>query len=270
MVFNKEDYKYDGFVVSEIEEGFAHVQFNRPKNLNAFSTKNWQDYGEILYKLDADSSTKVILISSTVAKSFSSGLDLKDALVLFQGGGKDDSRDFKERYDGLNKYITDFQHAIGAPARIKTPTICLLNGLNIGLALDISSATTIRVATQDAKFSIREIKVGIIADIGVLQRLPSIVNNQSRLNQYALTGENWSAQDAWDLGFVSKVVPDLKSGIDYCIELGQSINTNKAWTIQGTKNSLQQIYDGGLVQDGLKEVAIVNAFNIDNDFGPKL
>lgn len=262
--FNLEDYKkYDGFIVSEIEEGFYHVQFNNPKTLNAFNEKTWRNYAEILHKLDQYEETNIILISSTVPKSFSSGLDLKDAILTMKDGA---NLSDTERYNYLHKHIVDFQECIATPARINTPTICLMNGINYGLALDISSACSIRVATADCKFSIREIKIGIPADIGSLQRMPAVINNKSLLYQYALTGGFFGPEEATKLGFVSAVLPDLKAGIDYCTNVGEEINQNQRWAIRGTKESLQFMLNNGSHDEGLKNIAKYNATNIDGRF----
>lgn len=262
--FNPDDYKqYDEYIVTEIEEGFRHVQLNNPKSLNAFKESTWRQYHDILVKLDADPETNVILISSTLKRAFSSGLDLKDAIKTMALAGNVDD---KERYKSLHKHIVDFQYCIGTPARINTPTIVLMNGINLGLALDIAAACSIRVATQDAKFSIREIKIGIPADIGSLQRLPAVVNNKSLLYQYALTGGNFGPEDAVKLGFVSAVLPDLESGLAYCTELGEDISGNQTWAIKGTKASIQHILDGGSVEQGLTNIAHYNATNIDGKF----
>mmetsp|Transcript_7893 Transcript_7893/g.7826 ORF Transcript_7893/g.7826 Transcript_7893/m.7826 type:complete len:275 (-) Transcript_7893:38-862(-) len=262
--FNVEDFKkYDKFLVSEVEEGFYHVQFNNPKTLNAFTEQVWRDYAEILEKLDKYEETNVILISSAVPKAFSSGLDLKDAIKTMASTVLNSE---KERFESLHKHITDFQYCIATPTRIRTPTICLMNGVNYGLALDISSACSIRVAIADCKFSIREIKIGIPADIGSLQRLPSIVNNKSLMYQYALTGDIFGADEATKLDFISAVLPDLNAGINYCKELGKNINQHQQWAIKGTKESIQHIIDNGSPSEGLKNIARYNATHIDGRF----
>lgn len=259
MVFKEEDYKYEHFIISQIEEGFIHVQFNNPKKLNAFNEKLWRAYGEILTRLDKDEDTNVILISSAVPKSFSSGLDLKEATSLMNA---DPSRTDQQKYDQLHRFITDFQDNIGVPARMSTPTIGLLNGINIGLALDLSAAYSIRIAVADAKFSIREIKIGLTADMGVLQRIPQLVNNKSRLFQHALTGDFWGAEEALNLGYVSEVVPDLKTGLEVCTKLGLDINNNIQWAIKGTKDSIQTMVDNQPVERGLKEVVLLNTVRL--------
>lgn len=259
MPFDSQQFKHPEFLVEEIEEGFINVKFNNPKTLNAFSEYTWKGYQEILEKLDSDPDTKVVLISSTFEKAFSSGLNLKSISLVLGGGGNESD---KQKYDKLHKHIIEFQEAIATPTRMRVPTICLLNGVSYGLAIDIASACSIRVVVEGARLSIREIKIGIVADMGSLQRLPFLVGNKSRLYQYALTGEIFGAQEAWEIGLVSKVVPDLKSGYEYCIELGSEINTGESWAVKGTKESLEFINQGGSVSDGLKNIAHYNAVHI--------
>ncbi|CCE82992.1 Piso0_002765 [Millerozyma farinosa CBS 7064] len=262
--FDSSIYKnYERYIVSDLGDGIRHVQIDNPKVLNAFDERMWRDYAEILETLDSHDDTNIIIISSACPKAFSSGLNLKDAIKTMAS-----SKDFseKERYEGLYKHIKDFQHSIGTPARINTPTICLLNGVCYGLALDMLACCSIRVMTEDARLSIREIKIGIPADIGSLQRLPSIVNNKSLLYQYALTGATFGAAEAEKLGIVSKIVSNLEEGIKYCTDLAEDIAQHQTWAIKGTKLHIQQILDGSSVEQGLNNVAKYNATHIDGKF----
>lgn len=262
--FNPKDFEeFKEFIVAEIDEGFFHVRCNNPKTLNAFSERTWRSYGKILEKLDSMEDSKVIIISSTVPKAFSSGLNLKDALSEM---GQYVSLNEEEKVKKLYEHIRDFQYCIGTPARIDTPTICVLNGICFGLALDIAACCSIRIATRDAKFSIREIKIGIPADIGSLQRLPALVNNKSLLYQYCLTGVVFGAEEALNLGLISRIEPDLETAIKYAMELGHDINLNATWAVRGTKRHIQQILNGSSVETGLNNIADYNAKNINKDF----
>lgn len=268
MSFNAADYQHPEFIVKEIEPGFINLQFNNPKTLNAFAESTWRGYQDLLEKIDKHPATKVILISSPLEKAFSSGLNLKAAMGLFNSS---DDRLEKERYQELHQHIVEFQHAIHTPARIRTPTICILNGISYGLAIDIASACTIRYATKDAKLSIREIKIGIVADMGSLQRLPNLVGNLARINEYALTGCIFNGDEALEIGLVSRVFPDLKSAYEYSVEIGQDINTSVEWAVKGTKDTLQHMTLGATAESGLKQIAEYNAIHIGGFSGvPKL
>ncbi|KAM9903352.1 hypothetical protein OXX79_003412 [Metschnikowia pulcherrima] len=267
-----DDKRYASFskwLVKQIEPGFVHVMYNNPKTLNAFAEEDWRAYQEILTELDSDSDTTVILISSAFAKAFSSGLNLKAAMSLID---ETDASTFAQKRNKMYSHIREFQDAVAMPARMRTPTIALLNGVCYGLALDLASACSIRIATQDVKFSIREIKIGIVADMGSLQRITRLVGNVSLVNQYALTGEVFGAEQALHLGFVSEIVPDFEKGIEHCTDLGRDINSSPQWAVKGTKESIQYIADGGSHESGLLNIAEYNAVHLvgglpENDFG---
>ncbi|OBA22774.1 ClpP/crotonase [Metschnikowia bicuspidata var. bicuspidata NRRL YB-4993] len=265
--------RFEKWAVKEIEPGFVHVMYNNPKTLNAYAEEDWRAYHEILTQLDSDADTNVILISSSFSKAFSSGLNLKAAMLLVDTG---ESQTFALKKNKMYAHIREFQDAIATPARMRTPTIALLNGVCYGLAIDIASACSIRIATQDVRFSIREIKIGIVADMGSLQRITNLVGNKSLVHQYALTGEVFGAEQALGLGFVSEVVPDFDAGIARGLELGQDINSNPQWAIKGTKESIQFMVDGGGHEQGLLNIAEYNAVHLvgglpANGFGkPKL
>lgn len=250
--FNPADFLHPEFLVKEIEPGFINLQFNNPKTLNAFSESTWRGYQDLLEKIDKLADIKVILISSPIEKAFTSGLNLKAAASLMN---PEQSKSQQETFKELRQHIIEFQYAIDTPTRIKTPTICLLNGVCYGLAIDIASATSIRIVTKDARLSIREIKIGIVSDMGTLQRAPHIVGNLSKLNQYALTGEIFNGDDALELGLVSKVFPDYKSAYEHCIELGTEINTAPQWAVRGTKHSIKMMTRPGLVDEGFEQIA---------------
>lgn len=260
MPFNPETFaKYTKWVVSEIEPGFIHVQYNNPKTLNAFEEEDWRAYEAILTYLDNDTSTNIIFISSKFARAFSSGLNLKAAMSLSKG---QEGWPFEKKRDYVYKHIIEFQDAVTKPARMRTPTIALLNGVCYGLAIDLASACSIRIATADAKLSIREIKIGIVADMGSLQRVTNLVGNKSLVNQYALTGEIFGAEDALKIGFISKILPDFDQAIEYGRELGSDINLNPQWAIKGTKELIQHMVDGGSHEQGLLNIAEYNAHYI--------
>lgn len=260
MAIDKADLNKDPkWIVTEVEEGFFHVQYNNPKVLNAFAEEDWRQYHTILTTLDADEDTKVIFISSAFPRAFSAGLNLKAATQLLDGKGE---WTYAAKRNFMYQHIREFQDAISTPARMRTPTIALLNGVCYGLALDIAAACTIRIATQDAKLSIREIQIGIVADMGSLQRMTSLVGNKSIMNQYALTGQVFGAEEALKIGFISEIAPTFEEGIELGRELGLSINQHPQWAIKGTKESIQFISDGGSVEQGLLNIANYNAHHL--------
>lgn len=93
------------------------------------------------------------------------------------------------------------------------PVVAATHSHCIGGAIDLLSACDVRFAAADSIFSIKEVDIGLAADIGTLQRFPKIVRSESVARELALTARNFSAQEALDIGFVSKVVPGSYSEV---------------------------------------------------------
>lgn len=259
MPFDPKNYnKYEFFTVGTLGEGIAHVQYTNPKTLNAYTNQNWRDYGEILTRLDKEEDVWVIVISSGVAKSFSSGLNVKDGALTSGLGGNTK----QEKLANFEAFIKEFQNACTVPARINTPTIGILNGINYGLAIDLASAYSIRIGVEGARFSIAEVNIGIAADMGSLQRMPSIVNNKSKLFQHALLGDVFDAKEAAELGYLSTIVKTVDEGLELAGAWGARMAEAPQWAIKGTKKHIQDILNGKSMEQGLDDIAKYNAENI--------
>lgn len=206
----------------------------------------------IIESLNKSKDVRAIILSGT-GKHFCTGIDLKASFKSFQNfGGK----------DGLVKgieHIDEFQKAIRAGVDSKIPIIGVLHGVCYGLALDLISATSIRLASADSRLSIKEIDIGIMADIGSLQRLPFVVNNISKLNQLALTGQDFYAKDSKEIGLVSEVYPNKEETFKQALEIANAIAKKYVPAVQGTKKHLDQMtVNNSFVNEGLKQVAIDN------------
>lgn len=256
--------RFDHFQVKELEAGIVVVTINRPKRGNSFDQTTWTQYGAILSKLDNDGSVKVIILNGT-GKNFSAGLDLGFA-GTFQKQYAGDSPE--EKLQKIYGFVKQFQHGISKGASIGIPIISVSQGASIGLALDILATTSIRIATSDSVFSIREIQLGFAADIGSLQRLPGLFSNKSVFNELALTGRNFGAKEARALGFISKIAPNLDAAFSEAVKVAQEINKNQSVAIRGTKESVRFILEGGSVEQGLENIAVYNGTNLP-DLGSK-
>jgi Enoyl-CoA hydratase/isomerase len=121
--------------------------------------------------------------------------------------------------------------------------ICVLHGASVGIAIDISSACDIRVAAQDTKFSIKEVDIGLAADLGTLQRFPRVVGNDSWTRELAFTGRFFSAKEALERGFLSYVVDSRESGVAKAMEIAKLIVSKSPIAVQGTKGQLDYARD---------------------------
>lgn len=147
----------------------------------------------------------------------------------------------------------------------------------MGIAIDISSACDIRLAAQDTKLSIKEVDIGIAADLGTLQRFPRIVANDSWTREIAFTGRFFSAKEALERGFLSYVVESKESGVAKALEIAKVIASKSPIAVQGTKSQLDfsrdhTIKDGttGYLRRlfltlGLEYAQIWNSFNMQTE-----
>ena len=135
--------------------------------------------------------------------------------------------------------ILRMQGAISAVADCRTPTIASVHGWCIGGGVDLISAVDIRYASADAKFSVREVKLAMVADVGSLARLPLILTD-GHLRELALTGKNIDAARAEKIGLVNDVYDDAEASLAAAHETAAEIAANPPLTISGIKDVLDQ------------------------------
>lgn len=119
-----------------------------------------------------------------------------------------------------------------------TAVIAAIHGYAFGLAIDISCCTDIRIASKDTKFSVKEVDIGIAADIGTLARLPKIVGNHGWVKEVALTARIFSAEEAQQVGFVSHVTENKEQAVAKAVGLATLIASKSPVAVQGTKELL--------------------------------
>jgi enoyl-CoA hydratase len=215
--------------------------------------------------LAADAEVRAVVVRSS-AKAFSYGLDLPAAFqahgALFAGGG---ARNRAE----LLALIRRLQGAFDAVAACPVPVIAAVHGACIGGGLDLVSACDVRLASRDARFSLREVKVAIVADLGSLQRLPPIIG-QGRTRELAFTGKTIDADRAERFGLVNEVLGTHEELAAAAAALAQEIAANPPLTVRGVKDVLDFGADRS-VADGLAYVAAHNAaFLASEDLGEAL
>lgn len=106
----------------------------------------------------------------------------------------------------LRTRIQTFQSSITSLAQCRKPLIAALHGHCLGLGIDIACCADIRFCTPDTKFSVKEVDIGLAADVGTLTRLGKIVGNEGWCKEVCLSARGWGAEEAKEVGFVSRVV----------------------------------------------------------------
>lgn len=121
--------------------------------------------------------------------------------------------------------------------------ICVLHGITIGLAIDLSCATDIRIAAKNTKFSVKEVDIAMAADIGTLARLPKAVSSLSWVKEVCLSARDFGAAEALAVGFVSQVHESKADALNAGLKLAANIASKSPVAVQGTKELLNHARD---------------------------
>lgn len=205
--------------------------------------------GAIFQKLSTDASVRAIIITGAGDKAFTAGLDVNAASTgsVFS---PDASLDVARIANSHRRVILAYQAAASAIAQCEKPTIALLHGYAYGMAVDIATACDVRVCVPNTQFSVKEVDIGLAADVGTLSRLPKVVGSGSWVKEVCLTGRVFGAEEAARVGFVSKVVEGgKKEGLEGAFEIARTIAAKSPVAVVGTKELLDYSRDR-TVEDG--------------------
>lgn len=242
---------YQAFVV-ELSGNVAHVQINRPEKINAMNAAFWREIVEIFQWVEDTDAVRAVVLSGA-GKHFSSGIDLMLLAQVANDLGKDVGRNARL----LRRKILELQASFNAVDNCRKPVLAAIQGYCIGGAIDLISACDMRYAAEDAQFSIKEVDIGMAADVGTLQRLPRIVGD-GMLRELAYTGRQFGAEEARSIGLVNRVYPDHASLLAGVLEIAREIAAKSPIAVTGTKAMLSYMRDHS-VNDGLEYVATWNA-----------
>ncbi|KAL5354977.1 ClpP/crotonase-like domain-containing protein [Aspergillus floccosus] len=251
-------YSFKYFNVSFPQEYVAHVEINRADKMNAFFEAMWLELGQVFSRLSHDSAVRAIVLSGAGEKAFTAGLDVKAASQGTLGSGESSSTDPARKAFAMRRHIAEFQECISAVEKCEKPVIVAMHGFSLGLAIDLSTACDVRVCARDTKFAVKEVDIGLAADIGTLSRLPKVVGNFGWVKEVALTARIFGAEEALRVGFVSGVYESKKAAVSAAVELGALMASKSPVAVQGTKEILNWSRDHS-VQDGLRYTTVWNS-----------
>ncbi len=220
----------------DITDHVAQVTLLGPGKGNAMGPAFWNELPVVFRALDADPQVRAIVLTGS-GRNFSYGLDLAamgDTLgpMMADGALARPRADFHAR-------LKTMQDSITAVADCRTPTIASVHGWCIGGGVDLISAVDIRYASADATFSVREVKLAIVADVGSLARLPRILSD-GHLRELALTGKDITAARAEKIGLVNDVYDDADAALAAARATAAEIAGNPPLVVQGIKDVLDE------------------------------
>lgn len=248
----------------EVDGHLGILRLDRAEAGNAMGPEFWTDLPLAVEALCADPSVRCIVLAAE-GTHFSVGLDLKAmAGSLMGGGGGGGNSSQAIRNASLNRNIRSMQASVTAVEACRIPVIAAIHGWCIGGGVDLIAACDIRVCSEDAKFSVREAKVAIVADLGSLQRLPRIIG-AGHVAELALTGKDIDAERAASINLVNHIAEGGAAGaLAMAREIAEEIAANSPLAVEGTKAVLTA-NDGRTVAEGLEFVADWNTLYINSN-----
>lgn len=223
------------FFLLEKSGPVATVWLNRPEKRNFMNWDFWNELPRVVEEINGDNEIKVFIVAAKGA-SFSIGLDLPDFVERFAWLADAQGAEGNQR---LHDFILTLQKGMRAIADSPKPSIAAIHRHCIGGALDLISACDMRYASRDAIFSLREVKVAIVADMGSLQRLPYIIG-EGLTRDLALTGRDFGADEALRMGLVTQVLPDKEALYPAALKTAHEMSENSALVMRGVKHVMNK------------------------------
>jgi len=224
----------------------AHLVLNRPEAMNTMHPTFWRELDEVLTHLNKAGEARVLVISST-GKHFSAGM----ALETFGGAIMMDDQSPEGRA-AMADLLAGMQATFTKLETLRIPVIAAIQGGCIGGAVDMVTACCIRYATTETFFCIQEINIGMVADVGTLQRLPKLVP-LAVVKELAYTGRRLPAQKALGYGLVNEVFDSAEAMLAGALLCAQEIASKPPVAIWGTKQAIHYARDHA-VDDALKQM----------------
>lgn len=237
----------------DLQDQIATVRLNRPAKGNALNARMWQEIRQAFAWVDQTPEVRVTVLQGE-GKHFCTGIDLQMMLELPQHIHNACTGRSRE---ALRRLILDLQDTLTSLERCRKPVLAAIHGTCIGGGVDLVCCADMRYASVDAQFSIKEIDIGMVADVGTLQRLPRLVGD-GMAREWAYTGRTVLASEAAELRLVNRVFATRQELHDGVRALAATIAAKSPLALRGTKEMISYARDHS-VADGLNYVATWNA-----------
>ncbi len=250
------------FFEIEVDGNIAVVYLNKPEKRNAMDWSFWRDLPLVVDEINNNPEIRAFVFAAR-GKSFSTGLDVVNFTAMNEGFLQENLADDRKKFYDL---ISKMQSGINAVYNSNKPSIAVVHKHCIGGALDLISACDLRYCTEDASFSLREVKVAIVADMGSINRLPGIIG-QGYTRELALTGKDIDAKTALRMNLVNEVFSDFEKCLNHAKEIAKDIATSSTLVVEGVKE-VMRYSEGKPMEAGLNYVCVWNSsFLASKDFG---
>ncbi|WP_020408023.1 crotonase/enoyl-CoA hydratase family protein [Hahella ganghwensis] len=230
----------------------ATVELSRPEKANALNMAMWDELKAAMEWADQEDTVRVVILRGA-GKHFCSGIDLMDFSSVMTAKEKCEGR----KRESLRRMILKLQSSLTAIEDCRKPVIAAIHGGCIGGGVDMVSCCDMRYISEDAYFQIKEIDIGMTADVGTLQRLPHIIQD-GLMRELAYTGRKVKADEAIRVGLANHSYANQDELYASVEEIAHIIAAKSPLAIRGTKEMIKYTRDHS-VADSLNYVATWNA-----------
>ena len=213
------------------EEGnhIGLLTLNRPQTVNALNLKMIEELEQVFHDLNDSEKVRVLILTGAGEKGFCSGMDMqKAALPLFE-----------QPLNIIYKYQSRTSQLYYKMRSLPQPIIAAIHGSAAGAGFSFAMASDVRVLTPQARFSAAYINIGLGgADLASSYFLPRLIGS-GRANEFLLTGEFMTAEEAIQLGFASRMVP-VEKILDTAFEIARKMVDKNPLGLRLTKEAINQ------------------------------
>lgn len=235
-----------------VADHVATLTFPNPERANALDEAGWASLKAACEQVGADPAVRVIVVAGE-GKHFCAGMDLS-VLTSLQSRVSADPAETRRR---LVDFILHLQSTVTALEQCPQPVLAAVHGGCIGGGVDLVTACDIRYCTEEAYFTVKEVDLGIVADMGTLQRLPHILH-PGLVAELALTARRMYGPEAAATGLVNRTFPDREALLAGVYDVARQIATKPPAVVRGIKHNLLHAREHGTA-DSLRHVAEYSA-----------
>jgi len=235
------------------------VAINRPDQANSLHLPAWEELRLAFTQVSTIPAVRVVILKGN-GKHFCAGMDLQVLMSLSQS---DENCEAKRRME-LKGFVTHLQQCVSAIADCQVPVIGSIHGACIGGGINIAAACDMTYGLDTARLSIKEVSLGMVADLGVLQRLPRSVH-PGLMADIAYTGREFSGTEAAKIGVISEAFDTMEALDGKVHAMASQIASQSPLVIHGIKEMLKYQADHTL-SDSLHAMSLWNsAFLLSED-----
>ena len=238
----------------EKDTGVAVVNLSRADKMNAMSIPLWEEVLDVFQICSEDPHVKCVVLGAD-GSHFCSGMDL-GVFVTMGELHEEETCDGRKR-ENLSAIIQYFQDGCSAPEHCTVPVLAAIHGNAVGGAIDLLTSCDMRYCVNDSLFCVKEVDLGIVADVGTTQRLPTLVGDQ-RARELTYTGRSIDGLEAEKIGLVLDSFETKEEMLTHVMSVARNIAAKSPLTIRGIKQVSLYNRDHPNVEEGLQHVKAWN------------